>query len=70
MPKGLEGVEEEGSKVRFERRRDRERLRGKGGIRKKVKDKDWILKKKEVRFHVSVDFLCSCSFPSAVPKAG
>ncbi|XP_006457977.1 hypothetical protein AGABI2DRAFT_199119 [Agaricus bisporus var. bisporus H97] len=48
IPKGLEGVEEEGSKVRFERRRDRERLRGKGGIRKKVKDKDWILKKKEL----------------------
>jgi hypothetical protein len=52
IPKGLEGAEEGDSKVRFERRRERERLRGRSGIRKKVKDKDWILKKKEVNLYV------------------
>jgi 18S rRNA (guanine1575-N7)-methyltransferase len=51
MPKGLEGEGEEDSKVRFERRRERERLKTKVGKRKNVKDKDWILRKKEVDFN-------------------
>jgi hypothetical protein len=64
IPKGLEGAEEEDSKVRFERRRERERLRGRVGIRKKVKDKDWILKKKKVHFYVvsSASMLMFLSF--------
>lgn len=48
MPRGLEGVEEADSQVQFERRRERERSRGKSGQRKNLKDRDWILKKKEV----------------------
>lgn len=50
VPKGLEGEEAEGDKgkARFERRRDRERVKEKSGKRKSLKDKDWILKKKEV----------------------
>lgn len=50
VPKGLEGEMEEDSKARFERRRERERLKTKAGKRKNVKDKDWILRKKEVDF--------------------
>jgi 18S rRNA (guanine1575-N7)-methyltransferase len=48
IPKGLEG-EEDCSQAKFERRRDRERGKEKKGKRKNVKDKEWILKKKEVR---------------------
>lgn len=49
VPKGLEGDEgEEESQARFEKRREKVRSRGKNGKRKNVKDKDWILKKKEV----------------------
>ncbi|KAG6867022.1 hypothetical protein C0991_003939 [Blastosporella zonata] len=48
VPQALEGEEEEDSKVRFERRRERERGKAKNGKRKSVKDKDWILKKKEL----------------------
>jgi 18S rRNA (guanine1575-N7)-methyltransferase len=49
MPKGLEGTEEENEEqVKFERRRSRERARLKNVKRKNVKDKEWILKKKEV----------------------
>jgi len=48
VPKGLQGDEEEESKARFERRRQSERMRLKEK-RKSVKDRDWILKKKEVR---------------------
>lgn len=49
IPRGLEGDTEQDSKARFERRR--ERIRTKGGIskRKNVKDRDWIIKKKEVK---------------------
>lgn len=48
-PKGLEGdVEAGGEGVVFERRREREASRDKKGKRKAVKDKDWILKKKDV----------------------
>ena len=50
MPKGLEGEEDEeaAGKAQFEKRRERLRSREKSGKRKNVKDKDWILKKKEV----------------------
>ncbi|KAG6833700.1 hypothetical protein H0H87_002897 [Tephrocybe sp. NHM501043] len=47
VPQGLEG-EEEDSRVRFERRRERERGKTKSGKRKNIKDRDWILKKKEL----------------------
>ncbi|KAH6918346.1 williams-Beuren syndrome critical region protein 22 [Coprinopsis sp. MPI-PUGE-AT-0042] len=47
VPKGLEGEVDEGDEARFERRREREKTRSKGK-RKNVKDKDWILKKKEL----------------------
>jgi 18S rRNA (guanine1575-N7)-methyltransferase len=50
LPKGLEGGAEVDEKVKFERRRQREsKHRGKDGKRKSVKDRDWILKKKDVR---------------------
>ena len=55
VPQGLQGEEEEDDKVTFERRRDRERTRAKNVKRKNVKDKKWILKKKEV-----ISNLCSC----------
>ena len=50
LPKGLEGEEDEeaAGKAQFEKRRERLRSREKSGKRKNVKDKDWILKKKEV----------------------
>jgi 18S rRNA (guanine1575-N7)-methyltransferase len=47
VPQGLQSDEEKDSKVRFERRRQRERMRLKEK-RRSVKDRDWILKKKEV----------------------
>lgn len=47
IPKGLEGDDTE-EKVKFERRRERERKREKNGKTARIKDKDWILKKKEV----------------------
>jgi 18S rRNA (guanine1575-N7)-methyltransferase len=59
IPRGLEADDEiEGDEVRFERRRERERRRTEnGGKRKgvKVKDKAWILKKKEVRCKLRYD---------------
>ncbi|KAF8969837.1 S-adenosyl-L-methionine-dependent methyltransferase [Flammula alnicola] len=48
VPQGLQGEEEDDSKARFERRREREKAKTKNGKRKSVKDKDWILKKKEL----------------------
>ena len=48
VPQGLQGEEEDTNKVRFERRREREKAKAKGGKRKNVKDRDWIIKKKEV----------------------
>ncbi|EIN07252.1 S-adenosyl-L-methionine-dependent methyltransferase, partial [Punctularia strigosozonata HHB-11173 SS5] len=50
LPKGLEGeeAEDEQSQAMFERRRAREQRRDRSGKRKSVKDKDWILKKKEL----------------------
>ncbi|KAG1803744.1 S-adenosyl-L-methionine-dependent methyltransferase [Suillus plorans] len=46
MPKGIDGEDDE--QVRFERRREKERKRDVSGKRKNMKDKDWILKKKEL----------------------
>ncbi|KAF7304980.1 putative 18S rRNA (Guanine-N(7))-methyltransferase [Mycena kentingensis (nom. inval.)] len=48
LPQGLDGEDavEDGGKARFERRREREKSRS--GKRKNVKDRDWILKKKEL----------------------
>lgn len=45
VPEGREGDEWENEKARFERRRER---RGESGMRKGMKEKDWILKKKEL----------------------
>lgn len=70
VPKGLEGEEGEEDTAKFERRRDRERGKEKSGKRKNVKDKDWILKKKEVcsfqllqyyQFGVITDLSASCT---------
>lgn len=47
IPKGLEGEGDE-TRAKFERRRDRERGKEKKGKRKSIKDKDWILNKKEL----------------------
>jgi len=52
IPQGLQGEEDE-SKVRFERRREREKSKAKNGKRKNIKDRDWILKKKEASIRVS-----------------
>ena len=52
MADGLDGeeVEEEGEgRARFESRREKSGKRGKDGKRKNIKDRDWILRKKEVR---------------------
>jgi len=54
IPKGLEGEEEDGRAL-FERRRERERSRIKNGKRKNIKNKDWILKKKEVSLPTMAD---------------
>ncbi|PIL23959.1 hypothetical protein GSI_13710 [Ganoderma sinense ZZ0214-1] len=47
VPKGLESEVEDEGKVQFEKRRERLKSRS-GGKRKNIKDKDWILKKKEL----------------------
>lgn len=49
LPKGLETEDDQ---VPFERRREKEKKRDRSGKRKNVKDRDWILKKKEVSFWV------------------
>ena len=50
VPKGLDGDggEEAAEAARFENRREKLARRGKDGRRKNIKDRDWILKKKEV----------------------
>ncbi|KAF4576742.1 hypothetical protein EYR40_000986 [Pleurotus pulmonarius] len=48
MPKGLESEVEDDARARFERRRERVRGKDKNGKRKHVKDRDWILQKKEL----------------------
>jgi hypothetical protein len=61
-------MEVDPDEVRFERRREREHKRSeKGGKRKGVKviDKDWILKKKEVRYalHMQLKFALTLTLP-------
>ena len=47
VPQGLEGEEvEDDAQAKFEKRR--EKFKGKDKKRKGIKDKDWILRKKEV----------------------
>ena len=72
VPKGLEGEEEEEGKVLFEKRRERMRMKGKEGKRKNIKDKDWILKKKEVGLMHSSKFCLHANnhSPLAIPPAG
>ena len=50
VPTGLEGEEEatETARARLERRRERVKKMGRGEKKKRVKDKTWIFKKKEV----------------------
>ncbi|KAG9226141.1 hypothetical protein CCMSSC00406_0005052 [Pleurotus cornucopiae] len=48
VPKGLESEVEDDARARFERRRERVRSKDKSGKRKHMKDKDWILQKKEL----------------------
>ena len=48
VPQGLQGEEDDDSKAKFERRRERQKMKTKSGKRKNIKDRDWILKKKEV----------------------
>ncbi|KZT68134.1 S-adenosyl-L-methionine-dependent methyltransferase [Daedalea quercina L-15889] len=49
IPKGLEAEEDVGQvHARFEASRQRQRKRDKNGKRKSIKDKDWILRKKEL----------------------
>ncbi|KAH9842757.1 williams-Beuren syndrome critical region protein 22 [Rhodofomes roseus] len=49
IPKGLEAGEEDGqAHARFEASRQRQRKRDKNGKRKSIKDKDWIIRKKEL----------------------
>lgn len=48
LPQALDDGVVDDSKARFEKRRAREKERTRAGPRKKVKDRDWILKKKEV----------------------
>lgn len=47
VPAGLDGEEVDDSKAKFEKRRVRER-KTKDGKRKSIKDRDWIIKKKDV----------------------
>ncbi len=51
IPKGLDGEDTEVQEGRaaFEKRREKSGKKDKNGKRKGMKDKDWILKKKEVR---------------------
>jgi 18S rRNA (guanine1575-N7)-methyltransferase len=53
VPKGLEGDVDTEDRVRFERRRERERMKSKGTKRKPIKDREWILRKKEVGSELS-----------------
>lgn len=67
IPQGLQGEEEETSKVKYEKRREREHGKDKNGKRKSVKDtgKDWILKKKEVSYISSHSDICEANLPTS-----
>ena len=52
VPKGLDGEaadEAEDDRAKFEKKRQRELRRDRSGKRKNIKDRDWIVRKKEVR---------------------
>lgn len=68
LPRGLEGEElAEGSEgVAFERRRAREKRR-KEGKRGAVKNKEWILKKKEVQSFDSLLSLLADAWIAVIP---
>lgn len=65
LPKALEGEGEE--HARFEKRREKEKKRDRSGKRKSLKDRDWILKKKEAShapWNMTLkrsDATCSCT---------
>ena len=69
LPKALEGEVED--HARFERRREKEKKRDRSGKRKSVKDRNWILKKKEAShapWNMSfkrTDATCSCTAKGA-----
>lgn len=69
VPKGLEGEEEVGSgKAKFEARRERSGKKA-DKKRKNIKDRDWILKKKEVSFVLnSHDITMFMQTPKALPE--
>jgi hypothetical protein len=70
LPQGLTGdVEEDAGTVKFEKRRERQHAKSKGQ-KKGVKDKDWILKKKEVRASSVAADVCSCLHGAALPEEG
>lgn len=54
LPMGLETGDEQ---VPFEKRREKDKKRDRSGKRKTVKDRDWILKKKEVSLFVLAETL-------------
>jgi hypothetical protein len=66
LPKGVEGEDDE--HARFERRREKEKKRAISGKRKSVKDKDWILRKKEVSW-MDIDHVCLLIMSLAVSPA-
>lgn len=69
VPEGLDGDEVEGEgQARFEKRREKIKSRSKNGKRKSIKDKDWILKKKNVRCRALAPLIVSDSILPAVPS--
>lgn len=71
VPRGLDGDEQEAEgaasrRVRFEGKRERLGGKDKNGKRKNIKDKDWVLKKKEVcsvvflNHELLLNLSCSC----------
>ena len=55
VPKGLDGEQVEDGRIRYEKRREKDPKRGKKRKSVKVQDRDWILKKKEVRLSSQVN---------------
>jgi 18S rRNA (guanine1575-N7)-methyltransferase len=76
VPKGLEGdnQESDAERIKFERRRQREQRRERSGKRKTVKDKEWILKKKEVGYSICLAdpliHIASCSCIASGERRG
>lgn len=69
VPEGLDGDEVEGEgQARFEKRREKIKSRSKNGKRKSIKDKDWILKKKNVRCRALLPLTVSNGILLALPS--